>query len=108
MTPRLGPVAIALLLLPSCSATPERDVPAPVISRTAYACDGTPAGEILATVYGTEPPTARIDRGAGTATVRQVRAASGAKFEAPGVVFWTKGREALVTWHGVTLRCTAK
>jgi membrane-bound inhibitor of C-type lysozyme len=108
MTPRLGPVAIALLLLPSCSATPDTDGPAPAISRTAYACNGDPAGEILATVYKTEPPTARIERGTETATVRQVRAASGAKFEAPGVVFWTKGREALVTWHGIALRCTAK
>lgn len=102
MAPRSGFVAIAMLLL-SCQAAP-----APVVSRTAYACDGDPANELRATVYETDPPTARIEHGNRTAAASLVRTASGAKFEAPGVTFWSKGKEALVTWHGMDLRCTAK
>ena len=49
-----------------------------------------------------DPPAARLKRGETLAVAQLVRAASGAKYEAqPGIVFWTRGDEALVEWPGV-------
>ncbi len=64
-----------------------------------YDCDD---GSAIAAMFAHgDPPVARLKRGDTVAAAKLVRAASGAKYEAePGIVFWTKGDEALVEWPG--------
>ena len=46
-----------------------------------------------------DPPAARLKRGEDLTVARLVRAASGAKYETEsGILFWTRGDEALVEW----------
>ena len=65
-----------------------------------YDCDD---GSAIAAIFAPgDPPAARLKRGETLAVAQLVRAASGAKYEAqPGIVFWTRGDEALVEWPGV-------
>ena len=37
---------------------------------------------------------------------KQVQSGSGAKYEGKDVVFWNKGRDAMVTWYGTHLNCS--
>ena len=57
-----------------------------------------------------DPTAARLKRGGTLAVARQVRSASGAKYEAgSGVVFWSKGNEALVEWpQGDRFNCRVR
>jgi uncharacterized protein YecT (DUF1311 family) len=72
-----------------------------------YACnDGF--GEVVATFFETDPPTARLERGDKTVTAWLVPAASGSKYEGQNVEFWTKGKEATVTWLDAKLKCMSK
>jgi uncharacterized protein YecT (DUF1311 family) len=72
-----------------------------------YACDDS-FGEVIATFFETDPPTARLERGDKTVTVWLVPAASGAKYEGQNVEFWTKGKDAQVTWSDQKLKCTSR
>jgi len=86
-----------------------RLVPAPSV--TGYDCSGAagvPAGELVATHFGTDPPTARLERGDQVATVWNIPTASGAKYEGQNVVYWTRGGEATVEWLGENLTCRAR
>jgi len=73
-----------------------------------FACEGNPANEIVATFFETDPPTARLERGDQAVTAWLVPAASGSKYEGPDVAFWTKGKDAMVTWLGTELHCQSK
>lgn len=73
-----------------------------------FACENNPANEIVATFYKTEPPTVRLERGDSMAIAYLRPAASGARYEGPDVMFWTKGTEAMVEWKGEALGCQAK
>jgi len=66
--------------------------------------------EIVATFMPTDLPTVRLERGDTTEIGWQVRAASGAGYEAPfGIVFWTQGDEAMAEWpQGERFRCEVK
>jgi uncharacterized protein YecT (DUF1311 family) len=64
--------------------------------------------EVVATFFETDPPTARLERGDKTVTAWLVPAASGSKYEGQNVEFWTKGKEAQVTWLDENLKCTSK
>jgi membrane-bound inhibitor of C-type lysozyme len=57
-----------------------------------------------------DPPAAWLKRGESLVTARLVRAASGAKYEAaPGIVFWTRGDEALAEWpQGARFTCRVR
>jgi glyoxylase-like metal-dependent hydrolase (beta-lactamase superfamily II) len=70
-----------------------------------YDCADGPA--IVAVFVPGDPPAARLKRGDSRAVAGLVRAASGAKYAAePGVVFWTRGDEALVEWpEGSRFNC---
>ena len=73
-----------------------------------YDCeDGT---AIVAVFVAGDPPAARLKRGDSLMAARLVRAGSGAKYEAEtGVVFWTKGNEALVEWpSGTRFSCRVR
>jgi uncharacterized protein len=72
-----------------------------------YACNDA-FGEVVATFFETDPPTARLERGDKTVTVWLVPSGSGSKYEGQNVEFWTKGKEATVTWLDSKMTCTAK
>lgn len=73
-----------------------------------FACENNPANEIVATFFGTDPPTVRLERGDKTVTAWLVPAGSGSKYEGQNVEFRTKGREATVTWLDEKLKCASK
>jgi uncharacterized protein len=72
-----------------------------------YACNDS-FGEVVATFFETDPPTARLERGDKTVTAWLVPAGSGSKYEGQNVEFWTKGKEATVTWLDASLTCASK
>lgn len=63
------------------------------------------AGTLKVTFYETKPGLALLERSNQTRPAFQVRAASGAKYEGAGVLFWEAHGEAAVTWLGVDLKC---
>ena len=73
-----------------------------------FTCQGNPANEVVATFFETDPPTARLERGDKTVTAWLVPAGSGSKYEGQNVEFWSKGKDAMVTWLGTELRCASK
>jgi uncharacterized protein len=64
--------------------------------------------QVVATFFETDPPTARLERGDKTVTAWLVPAGSGSKYEGQNVEFWTKGKDATVTWLGTELKCASK
>lgn len=72
-----------------------------------FACtDSTGASSrIYARFAGSKPDTAELRYKRTTVLVPQVPSASGAKYEGKGVMFWNKGRDAMVTWNGANLNC---
>ncbi len=73
-----------------------------------FTCENNPSNEVVATFFETDPPTARLERGDKTVTAWLVPAGSGSKYEGQNVEFWTKGKEATVTWLEEKLRCVSK
>jgi uncharacterized protein YecT (DUF1311 family) len=73
-----------------------------------FACENNPANEVVATFFETDPPTARLERGDKTVTVWLVPAGSGSRYEGQNVEFWTKGKEAMITWLDANLKCQSK
>jgi uncharacterized protein len=73
-----------------------------------FSCDGSPANEVVATFFETDPPTARLERGDQTVTAWLMPTGSGSKYEGQNVEFWTKGNEARATWLGTELRCVSR
>jgi uncharacterized protein len=73
-----------------------------------YTCNNNPANEIVATFYKTNPPTARLERGDTVITAFLRPSGSGAKYERQNVLFWSKGKAALVQWKDEKLQCQAK
>ncbi len=73
-----------------------------------YDCEDDSA--IVASLVSSDPPTVRLARGDALLAARQVRAASGTKYEADlGVTFWTKGDEAMVEWpQGTRFNCRVR
>jgi uncharacterized protein len=73
-----------------------------------FGCGGSPANEVVATFFETDPPTARLERGDRTATAWLVPSGSGSKYEGQNVEFWTKGKQLTLTWLGEELDCATK
>ena len=73
-----------------------------------YECEDS--STIAASFAGGDPPTVRLRRGGAPIFTQQVAAASGAKFESDlGVMFWTKGDEAMVEWpQGTRFNCRVR
>jgi uncharacterized protein len=78
---------------------------APVTGRARFACTGEGPQAIEATFFESEAPTALLHAGDREVLVFQKPAASGARYEGDGVMFWNKGEEAQVTWEEIELRC---
>ena len=73
-----------------------------------FAClDSTGAtSRIFARFAGTKPDEVALRREKKAVVAKQVQSGSGAKYEAKDVVFWNKGRDAMVTWYGTHLNCS--
>jgi glyoxylase-like metal-dependent hydrolase (beta-lactamase superfamily II)/membrane-bound inhibitor of C-type lysozyme len=70
-----------------------------------YECEDN--SSIVASFQSSDPPTVRLKKDDTVILARQVRAASGAKYESDsGITFWTKGGEAMVEWPaGIRFSC---
>lgn len=80
----------------------------PLTGPVFFTCDGNPANEVVATYFETEPRSARIERGDRTVTAFLVPRGSGSRYEGQNLTFWSKGKEAMVTWMGSDLKCVAR
>lgn len=79
-----------------------------------YACQGNPANEVVASFFGTDPATIRLERGDRSATLWQVGAANAGHYEGQNVSLVRRDRAVEVSWldtgTGKTdeLQCTAR
>ena len=73
-----------------------------------YECEDSSI--IAASFVAGDPPIVRLRRDGAPIVAQQVRAASGAKYEGDlGVMFWTKGDEAMVEWpQGSRFNCRVR
>ena len=87
------------------TVTPDATGIVPVI----FACaDSTgKRSRIMAKFTAGNPGKVSLERGGKTIVVPQVASASGAKYEGKGVMFWNKGRDAMVTWLGTSHKCSS-
>ena len=70
-------------------------------------CDDDAHEPFTAAFYNDLDPRAVVlTRGNDQVIALSDRAASGARYTAPGVEFWSKDEEAMVTWFGSELSCT--
>jgi len=61
---------------------------------------------IFARFAGTQPDQVVLRAQKKSVVAKQVQSGSGAKYEGKDVVFWNKGRDAMVTWFGTHLNCS--
>lgn len=80
------------------------------IKAVAYECGSSPADELYAYFYPSDPPAVRLERGDSIAAGTLVRAGSGSRYEAEsGIVFWAKGDGAQVEWpQGTNFTCRVR
>ena len=64
------------------------------------------SSRLFARFQGTQPDQVSIRRAKKTVVATQVQSGSGVKYEAKDVVFWNKGRDAMVSWFGTHLNCS--
>jgi uncharacterized protein len=70
-------------------------------------CNDNPTGEVVATLFETDPPSGVLERGDQVVVVFLGPSASGARYEGSNVSFWMRGDEAFVTWgwNAEEMRC---
>ncbi|WP_209001774.1 MliC family protein [Stappia albiluteola] len=75
-----------------------------------YECENDPANEIVATFVSGSLPSVRLERGDAVEIGVLSPSASGSRYEGTfGIVFWTKGDEALVEWpQGNSFSCVVR
>ncbi|MBN3004863.1 uncharacterized protein HNO92_000821 [Chromobacterium alkanivorans] len=81
---------------------------APSLTPLRYVCKGNATRTVLATFYRTHPPTVKLEYNGSTAILHQGLSGSGARYAAPGLELWIKGREASITWRGEPLDCSSQ
>jgi heat shock protein HslJ len=69
------------------------------------ASGGASSDTLRVTFYETEPAMVLLERGGATRPAFQVRAASGARYEGEGVLFWEARGQATLNWMGVESTC---
>ena len=75
-----------------------------------YLCDAEPPGELKATFFATDPPSAALEYD-GESLIAALKQAKGvARYEAGNVSFRERNGEATVTWGkgGTEMRCTVQ
>jgi len=70
----------------------------PGIGPVRYACGGSPADEVVATYFQTDPPTLIAERGDSTSLMFVQRSGSGARYEGRNTLLWEHQGEALIRW----------
>lgn len=75
-----------------------------------YSCDDTPAKEVAASFFSTEPPTAIVEFGDSSSLMYLQQTASGARYQGQNESFWEHHGEAVVVWgyEAPEMRCTAR
>lgn len=79
-----------------------------------YACNNSPANEVVANFFETDPPTIRLERGDRTKTLWRVGAAAAGAYEGQNVGLVQQGTEAKLSWLDTntgkteTLPCKAR
>jgi len=63
-----------------------------------YFCGGSPANEVIATYFQTEPPTLIAERGDQVSLMYLQKSGSGAKYQGRNESLWEHQGEALITW----------
>ena len=70
-----------------------------------YGCEGEDDAVAISWYSDTEPPAARVSVGDDRSLTFLSRAASGARYAAPGVVAWEHQGSLSLEWYGRELRC---
>lgn len=72
-----------------------------------WQCGESPADELLVSYFATDPPSLIAERGDQSALMRQLPAASGARYEGRNELFWEHQGEARLRWgyQAPELRC---
>ena len=72
-----------------------------------FKCDGTPAAEVVATFFHTDPPTLIAEYGDRVSMMYLQPSASGAKYQGRNETFWEHQGEALIMWgyEAAEMRC---
>ena len=75
-----------------------------------YVCGGSPANEVVATYFPTDPPVAIVERGDRVSVMFAQPAASGTKYVGRNESLWEHQGEALVTWGAGApeMRCVVR
>lgn len=63
-----------------------------------YFCGGSPANEVIATFFQTEPPTLIAEHGDRVSLMYLQKSASGAKYQGRNETLWEHQGEAMITW----------
>ncbi len=79
----------------------------PDVGPIRYTCDGTPAAEVVATFFDTDPPTLIAEYGDRVSLMYLQPSGSGAKYQGRNETFWEHQGEVLITWGYDTaeMRC---
>jgi heat shock protein HslJ/membrane-bound inhibitor of C-type lysozyme len=88
---------------PAAAAPGPFKTPVTVRGTVTFSCGGTET--LRATFYQTQPAMVLLERGGVTRVAFQVTAASGARYEGDGVLFWEARRQATLNWMGVESVC---
>jgi uncharacterized protein len=64
----------------------------------AYACQGNPANQVVASYYDSDPPTIRLERGDRTATIWRVGTSVPEKYEGQNVSLTRQSSQLMVNW----------
>jgi uncharacterized protein len=73
----------------------------------ALSCEQEPNAPFTANFYNsTEPRSVVLTRNNDQVIAFATPSASGARYQAESVDFWTKGKEASIEWYGISLTCT--
>lgn len=80
----------------------------PMTGPVRYLCDGSPANEVIATYFRTDPPTLVAERGDSVSLMFLQPSASGARYQGRNESLWEHQGEATIVWgHGAPeMRCT--
>lgn len=72
-----------------------------------FQCGASPADEVVATFFPTDPPTLIAERGDGVALMYQQPSGSGARYQGRNETFWEHQGEASITWgfEAPEMRC---
>ena len=101
----------ALALIPLIASASAAWAIQPTVTRspTYWSCQDNLNSPITVTFLDTEPPSAILARGSQRVTATLQKSESGSKYMASGgILFWIKGRSALVEWPaGTSYSCAS-